>query len=66
MTYLKLLAAEHSSALDRQFVESVFDSYSVKGDQAKDKDLNDNEPYKMLTKGNGILAYEEVFGTWKV
>jgi len=66
---MSLLAAHHTTKLDRQYVESIFDSYSVvttptaaTGTETADDDNVD----KTITKGNAILSYEEIFRMWKV
>lgn len=37
ITYLSLISSHHSSKLDRQYVESVFDSYSIAPKENKDE-----------------------------
>jgi len=61
----------HTTELDRNYVESVYDSYSTKVKKDKDDEDNDepkaeDEKSRIITKGNAILAYEEVFKMWKV
>jgi hypothetical protein len=46
--------------LDKDYVQSVFETYSVQGSQ------DDDKPQNLVTKGNAILAYEEIFKMWKV
>lgn len=80
---MSLVAAHHTSKLDRTYVESVFDSYSVtpkkepidsnsmvdtsseNSDQVIEQVLTPDDQH-VITKGNAILAYEEVFQMWKV
>lgn len=57
ITYLSLKQQQHQTSLDKNYVDSVFDSYSVKtGDDSN----------SAVTKGNAILAYDEIFKMWKV
>jgi hypothetical protein len=51
-------ASQHTSSLDRTYVESVFDSYSVKREG--------NDEQALITKANAILALEEIFKMWKI
>lgn len=57
ITYLGLKSEQHKSQLDRDYVQSVFESNSVA------TTVNGVEIQK-VTKGNAILAYEEIFRMW--
>ena len=61
ITYLTLKQKGHSSSLDREYVESVFEGYSVK---AEDSGLSEDN--KIITSANAVLAYKEIFKTWKI
>lgn len=37
ITYLSLISSHHNSKLDRKYVESVFDSYSIAPKENKDE-----------------------------
>lgn len=69
LVYLTLKNGQHLSRLDRNYVESVFESFSVKSKDAspetKDGTVQVDE-LDLITKGNAILAYEQVFKMWKV
>lgn len=41
ITYLSLVSAHHTSKLDRSYVESVFDSYSITPKKEKDETMVD-------------------------
>lgn len=60
ITYLSLKSEQHQTQLDKDYVQSVFETYSVEGNSLAQKDQ------KLVTKGNAILAYEEIFKMWKV
>lgn len=49
-------------------MESVFESFSVKSKDASPvtKEKNQDTEVEVITKGNSILAYEEVLKMWKV
>ena len=64
LTYMSLIASHHTTHLDRSYVESVFDSYSSTPTGLSQVD--DSDEQKVITKGNAILAYEEIFKMWKV
>lgn len=68
IVYLTLKASQHTSSLDRNYVESVFDSYSIKSKDSAvaDKAGAPGDEVTLVTKGNAILAYEEIFKMWKV
>ena len=59
ITYLSLKSEQHQTQLDKDYVQSVFDTYSVQGSLVE-------TDQKKVTKGNAILAYEEIFKMWKV
>ena len=64
ITYMSLIASHHTSHLDRSYVESVFDSYSTTPTGLSQ--VGDADDEKIITKGQAILAYEEIFKMWKV
>lgn len=68
LVYLTLKMGQHLSRLDRNYVESVFDSFSFKSKEAapESKVQNEVEEVDLITKGNAILAYEEIFKMWKI
>lgn len=64
ITYLTLKSNHHNSNLDRQYVESVFESYSVKTDPVEShQNLDQNQ---IVTRQNAWLGYEEIFKMWKI
>ena len=65
ITYMSLIASHHTTHLDRSYVESVFDSYASTPTAALAQ-VDDADDSKIITKGNAILAYEEIFKMWKV
>jgi len=72
ITYLALKEAHHKTTLDRQYAESVFESYSIKAQTSElsvdDKDATTPKSAedRIVTKGNAILASDEIFKMWKV
>ena len=68
IVYLTLKASQHTSSLDRNYVESVFEENSVKskGDTSVTEKAAQPDECQLITKGNAILAYEEIFKMWKV
>lgn len=61
--YLQLILLKHQSQQDRQYVESVFEQQST---TAQDEDEPEGVNKKIVTKGNAILAYEDIFKMWSV
>jgi hypothetical protein len=60
ITYLSLKSEQHQTQLDKDYVQSVFETYSVQNPSLAEQEK------KIVTKGNAILAYEEIFKMWKV
>ena len=63
---MTLKSKQHETKLDRSYVESVFESFSVKSQQSQATDGTSNDELRIVTKGNAVLAYEEIFNMWKV
>ena len=69
LVYMTLKMGQHLGKLDRQYVEQVFESYSFKSKESavetKVSNTN-NDRVDLVTKGNAVLAYEEIFKLWKI
>lgn len=54
-------------SLDRQYVESVFETYAVQasGGNAEKVDEASNKNM-IITQKNAWMAYEEIFKMWKI
>ena len=65
---MTLKASQHTSSLDRNYVESVFEGNSIKSKDTAvaDKAAAPEDEVTIITKGNAILSYEEIFKMWKV
>lgn len=69
ISYLSLKSAQHSTQLDRNYVESVFESYSIKSQAnalAESTSSAEAPEIRVVTKGNAILAYEDIMKMWKI
>jgi hypothetical protein len=62
ITYLGLKSEQHKSQLDKDYVQSVFESNSVS--TVLTSGLMNGVEIQKVTKGNAILAYEEIFRMW--
>lgn len=71
IVYLSIKKKDHSSKIDRSFIESVFESYSAKVTKDPD-DLNstikstEQDTQRLVTRPNTILAYKDIFKMWDI
>ena len=53
--------------MDRQYVESVFETYSVQTTAGNAEKVDDHSNKNMIvTNKNAWMAYEEIFKMWKI
>ena len=53
--------------LDRQYVESVFETYAVQTSGGNAEKVDDQASKNMIiTQKNAWMAYEEIFKMWKI